>query len=250
MQNKNNLKIHKIIKGNKNNNYRCYFFTACRYCNTEIKIRSDVLNINIGLCRSCSKKIYGPLKPKHIFKINCELCNIKIETKNKKTKRCIKCRRIIHNQSNTRLYSIYQNMKNRCYNKNNKFYEYYGKQNIQICNEWLNSFEIFYNWSLNNGYNESLTIDRINTYKNYSPENCRWTTRQIQTLNTKSSKNSTSKYKGVSYSKHNKTNMWRSTIRYNAITYHLGYFKTEKNAALAYNKKAKKLNNNFLLNII
>ena len=79
--------------------------------------------------------------------------------------------------SKTRLRYIYDNMKSRCYNQNNKEYKNYGKRGIRICNEWLNKekgFETFYNWAINNGYQENLSIDRINVDGNYEPKNCKW----------------------------------------------------------------------------
>ena len=52
-------------------------------------------------------------------------------------------------------------MKQRCYNKNNKDFVKYGSRGIKICDEWLNDFMSFYNWSMENSYKEDLTIDRI-----------------------------------------------------------------------------------------
>lgn len=78
-----------------------------------------------------------------------------------------------------RLYGIYSGMKQRCYNPNNQHYKTYGKRGIEICSEWLgeNGLQNFIFWSLDNGYNDDLTIDRIDNDKGYSPDNCQWVTR-------------------------------------------------------------------------
>lgn len=88
-----------------------------------------------------------------------------------------------HNKRNTRLYTIWNHMKDRCYNLNSKIYRFYGERNIIICDEWKNNFEAFYNWAINNGYDDLLTIDRINSFGNYEPSNCRWITIQDQQRN-------------------------------------------------------------------
>ena len=75
-------------------------------------------------------------------------------------------------------------MKLRCYNKNNKRYNRYGGRGITVCAEWKDSFLAFYEWALENGYNDSLTLDRINVDGNYSAQNCRWIPASEQMFNT------------------------------------------------------------------
>lgn len=90
-----------------------------------------------------------------------------------------------HGQSTTRLYRIYNGMKNRCYNEKQDNYSNYGGRGVSICEEWIKSFDNFYTWSLSNGYADNLSIDRIDNSKNYSPDNCRWVSRLAQNENTR-----------------------------------------------------------------
>ena len=91
-----------------------------------------------------------------------------------------------HGLYKSRLNSILRNMKQRCYNHKNPRYNVYGGKGIKICDEWMdkeNGLVNFYNWAINNGYQDNLTIDRINNDKDYCPENCRWITNQEQQYN-------------------------------------------------------------------
>lgn len=74
-------------------------------------------------------------------------------------------------------------MRDRCYNPNSASYPYYGGRGIRIDAAW-NTFEAFQSWAEESGYNDSLTIDRINVFGNYSPDNCRWITLREQQWNT------------------------------------------------------------------
>jgi hypothetical protein len=76
---------------------------------------------------------------------------------------------------NERLYHIYYGMRQRCYNPNNKRYEHYGGRGITLCDEWLNGgYDVFKKWSIEHGYQDGMSIDRIDKDKDYCPENCEW----------------------------------------------------------------------------
>lgn len=96
-------------------------------------------------------------------------------------------RNTTHGLTHTRLHHIWCGMKTRCYNSNRREYKWYGALGVEVCKEWKESFESFYNWSLSHGYKDNLTIDRINPYGNYEPSNCRWATWTEQNLNKRTS---------------------------------------------------------------
>lgn len=90
-----------------------------------------------------------------------------------------------HGYTGTRIYQAYLNMKARCYYKKGREYNNYGGRGITVCEEWLGNHgaENFINWAYMNGYNDNLTLDRIDVNKGYSPNNCRWITNQEQQNN-------------------------------------------------------------------
>lgn len=100
-----------------------------------------------------------------------------------------------HGGSKTRLYTIWINMKSRCYNPKCKEYRWYGAKGIKVCNEWLNDFSAFHEWAISNGYSDKLTIDRENCNGNYEPSNCRWADWITQQNNRSSNKTITFKGK-------------------------------------------------------
>lgn len=98
-----------------------------------------------------------------------------------------------HGMWDTRLYHCWQGMKQRCDGTGNKqSRKRYHDRGITVCDEWINSFEAFMDWSLKNGYQDNLTLDRINNDESYKPSNCRWSDAITQ-------QNNTSKNRGLSY---------------------------------------------------
>lgn len=109
---------------------------------------------------------------------------------------CNKISDIARGFSATRLYRIWVNMHNRCYNEKHDSFQWYGKKGVTICNEWHN-FIPFREWALSNGYNDKLSIDRISSAGNYEPKNCRWKTQKEQMNNVSS--NHIIEHQGIKY---------------------------------------------------
>lgn len=190
----------RVSSGKRN---RIYWDCICD-CGNQVTVQGDHLRSGHTQSCGCSKqeftgeeltgKKYGRLTVKqfigkkgnhYLWKCQCECGNISIvhasalKTGNTKSCGCLKKEQngkasITHGKRRTPLYTVWINMKRRCNNKNDKSYRFYGEKGVRVCNLWEKDFGAFYDWSMKNGYEKGLQLDRIDTCGNYSPENCRF----------------------------------------------------------------------------
>ena len=180
---------------------------------------------------------------RRFYLIECPYCKKHFETQadNYKAGKVTKCRSCAtklknfkHGDSKSRLFKIWIGMLKRCTDKKSKSYQYYGGRGITVCDEWKNDYKNFKNWALSNGYNDNLTIDRIDNSKGYSPENCRWVTMDVQFRNKSK--------KGIGVTFHKRDKKYQAYIKINDKQKHLGYFNTFEEALNARKEFERKLN--------
>ena len=97
-------------------------------------------------------------------------------------------RNLKHGFSHSRLYRIWQGLIFRCTHDKPEFKDYF-RRGIKVCDEWKSGFIPFYQWAMSHGYNDALSIDRIDPNGNYEPLNCRWETNKVQSANRRNSTN-------------------------------------------------------------
>ena len=90
-----------------------------------------------------------------------------------------------HGLHGSKLYEVWKTMKQRCSNPNNSHYNNYGARGISVCEEWAGGYKEFYDWAIENGYQQGLSIERMNNDGNYCPENCKWIPMSQQARNTR-----------------------------------------------------------------
>lgn len=214
------LTILEKVKPKSKTDKHAYYRTICD-CGKERIVSSTYLRkTNFAKCKECTKfetiqnslikpgAKYGELtviqyvgkkeNDNHFnYLVKCECGNTElikgtllVTGKRKCCKDCSRKRspQYKHGLTHTRLFNIWQGMRGRCYNKNEFAYKDYGGRGITICEEWKNDFISFYNWSMSNGYQENLSIDRINVNGNYEPSNCRWSDKITQANNTRTNR--------------------------------------------------------------
>lgn len=147
-----------------------------------------------------------------------------------------------HGLSKTRLHKEWRGILHRCKNQSASHYEYYGGKGITVCEQWVNNFVNFYNWAINNGYDDSLTLDRIDNNKGYSPYNCRWVTHKINCRNRGLRKGNKTGYTGVAERKIKSGVRYRAFIVIDNQNISLGHYDTIEEAYNA-RKKAEKYYN-------
>lgn len=166
------------------------------------------------------------------------------------SKKCKQCGNKKHGGTfggtKTRLYRIWSNMNGRCSNQKLREYKWYGGKGISVCDEWRD-YANFEKWALANGYDDNLTIDRINGNDNYCPENCRWITQHAQAGN-KPKKHT--KFTGVFYRKYkthsDKNKHYIARIENPNFFKYVGAYHTELEAAVA--RDLYLINNDLLKN--
>jgi len=97
-------------------------------------------------------------------------------------KECARALQYKHGDYKTKLYGIWAGMKSRCTHVKHKGFKYYGGRGIRVCDEWRGNYSTFKSWAILNGYQNGLTIDRIDNDGNYEPSNCQWLTRLENTI--------------------------------------------------------------------
>lgn len=117
-----------------------------------------------------------------LYLMECSVCGTELELTKADARRIGSCRHICADGrvfakrgtwTNRRIAEIFHGMTYRCYKEDSKSYKFYGAKGIKVCDEWLNDPSKFEKWAIENGYQDDLTIDRIDSNKDYEPSNCR-----------------------------------------------------------------------------
>lgn len=178
------MNISTLEQVRKDMEHGVYDMTENRKCNANGNFK-DLSGLEINGIKVVS---YAEIGKNNRSLWNCichcgnEFVAVGSEIKRGRLKSCGCLLRRINGLYKSRLYRIHHMMMCRCYTESATNYEYYGGKGIKVCKEW-HDFMNFYNWAINNGYSEKLTLDRKDGNKDYEPSNCRWATRKEQSNN-------------------------------------------------------------------
>ena len=136
-----------------------------------------------------------------------------------------------HGGKNTKLYEVWCSMKRRCNNKNAWAYKYYGAKGVRVCDEWQQDYSAFKKWAEESGYNEGLTIDRVDVNGDYSPSNCRWVTMKEQANNQTTT--TRIEYKGITKTLHE----WSECLGIHPTTLYHRIYKRGWSIEMAFTEK-------------
>lgn len=145
----------------------------------------DIVGTDIGIWEVLNISGVSQVSRNKIYHVRCKYCGFETDMQKCHIKKAKTCTHINHvgnvhayyKWQNKRLASIFIGMKKRCYDPNCQDYHRYGGKGIKVCDEWVDNPSLFETWAFGNGYKDTLTIDRIESDKDYCPENCRWVTR-------------------------------------------------------------------------
>lgn len=145
----------------------------------ELLYKDKYYNTIVGIYKIWGRRIEKSNDGHALYKGECiycgTICNRLHIRMIKDTK---ECHHLFNKWENSRIGQIFTLMCRRCYNPKSRDYRWYGAKGIKICDEWLNNPSLFEQWALANGYQDNLTIDRIEENGDYAPGNCMWTTAQ------------------------------------------------------------------------